>query len=113
MHAVYTGDVNEAVEGFLKYQLLKLGGAGIVLTHHNPRRHHGGHQHRQQGQNLNGVASGDGGGTAATPAAKARKRPREPELSLPASGAQLRYRHSERPVATGNRPWLATEATKC
>ena len=64
-------------------------------------------------QNLNGVASGDGGGTAATPAAKARKRPREPELSLPASGAQLRYRHSERPVATGNRPWLATEATKC
>ena len=40
LHAVYTGDVNEAVEGFLKYQLLKLGGAGIVLTHHNPRRHH-------------------------------------------------------------------------
>ena len=28
LHAVYTGDVNEAVEGFLKYQLLKLGGAG-------------------------------------------------------------------------------------
>ena len=27
--------------------------------------------------------------------------------------AQLRYRHSEIPVATGNRPWLATEATKC
>ena len=46
LHAVYTGDVNEAVEGFLKYQLLKLGGAGIVLTHHNPRRHHEGHQHR-------------------------------------------------------------------
>ena len=28
LHAVYTGDVNETVEGFLKYQLLKLGGAG-------------------------------------------------------------------------------------
>ncbi len=61
----------------------------------------------------NRLASGDGGGTAATPAARARKRPREPELSQPASGAQLRYRHSEIPVATGNRPWLATEATKC
>ena len=77
--------------------------------------------HRRSGNGfvLNGGSpalphpSGDGGGTAATPAAKARKRPREPELSLPASGAQLRYRHSERPVATGNRPWLATEATKC
>ena len=28
LHAVYTGDVNETVDGFLKFQLLKLGGAG-------------------------------------------------------------------------------------
>ena len=28
LHAVYTGDVNEAVEGFLKFQPLELGGAG-------------------------------------------------------------------------------------
>ena len=29
LHAVYTGDVDETVDGFLKFQLLKLGGAGI------------------------------------------------------------------------------------
>ena len=28
LHAVYTGEVNETVDGFLKFQLLKLGGAG-------------------------------------------------------------------------------------
>ena len=28
LHAIYTGEVNETVDGFLKFQLLKLGGAG-------------------------------------------------------------------------------------
>ena len=28
MHAIYTGEVDETVDGFLKFQLLKLGGAG-------------------------------------------------------------------------------------
>ena len=31
LHAVYTGDVNETVDGFLKFQLLKLGAARAVF----------------------------------------------------------------------------------